>query len=69
MEKPFTVVYEDFRQDLANLINTSGLPVVIIENVLQSYLNEIKSIAKKQYEIEKAQYEKSLMEENKEKKD
>lgn len=67
MNKPFTIIYEDFKQELANLINNSGLPAFIIETVLQNYLNETRAIAIKQYQIDKAQYEKSLLEEPKEK--
>lgn len=62
MNKPFTLVYEDFRQEMTNLINNSGLPFFIIENVLQNYLVEARNVAKKQYELDKAQYEKSLLE-------
>lgn len=60
MNKPSTIVYEEFRQDLSNLINNAGLPVFIIESVLQNYLNEISMLAKKQYVFDKAEYEKSL---------
>lgn len=60
MDKPFTVVYEDFKQEMANLINNSGLPPFIIEAVLQNYLSETKNIAIRQYQIDKAKYEESL---------
>ena len=66
MNKPITIVYEDFKQELANLINNSGLPAFIIENVLQSYLNETRNIVKAQYQFDKNQYESSLLEENEE---
>ena len=67
MDKPFTVVYEDFKQELASLINSTVLPPSIIEVVLQGYLSQIQSIARKQYEIDKAQYEKFLIENIKDK--
>ena len=60
MNKPITVIYEDFKQELADLINNCELPFFVIENVLQNYLAEAKFIAKKQYEIDKTRYEKSL---------
>ena len=60
MNKPFTVAYEDFRQELADLINNCGLPAVLIKSILQHYLNEVTIIANKQYMSEKAEYEKSL---------
>lgn len=62
MNKPINVAYEDFKQELTDLINNSGLPAFIIEPVLLNYLNETRSVAKKQYQIDKAQYEKALKE-------
>lgn len=63
MEKPISIVYEEFKQELANLINNYGLPAFVVEPVLRDYLNEIKIIKEKQYEMEKAQYEESLKKE------
>lgn len=62
MNKPITIIYEEFKDNLANLINDSSLPACIIEPVLESYLREVKIIAKKQYELDKKQYEDSIME-------
>ena len=64
MNKPTTIVYEEFKQDLANLINNSGLPAFVVEPVLQNFLNETRMIMQRQYQLDKAEYEKSL--ENKE---
>ena len=63
MNKPFSVVCEEFKQELANLINNSGLPICVIELSLQNCLNEVGSIAKSQYKNEKARYEQSLLKE------
>lgn len=63
MNKPSTIIYEEFKQDLANLINNSGLPAFIIEPVLRDYLNEVRLMAQRQYQADKAAYEKSLTEE------
>lgn len=60
MNKPITIVYEELKQDLANLINKSGLPAFVIEPMLQNYLNEIKTIAQKQYLADKEQYNEFL---------
>ena len=60
MNKPVTLVYEEFKQDLANLINKSGLPPMMIEPVLQNYLNEIRVMMQSQYQRDKAEYEESL---------
>lgn len=63
MNKPITVVYEDFKYALANLINNSGLPAFMIEPILQSYLNETRIAIERQYKFDKEQYENSLIKE------
>ena len=63
MNKPITVVYEDLKQELADLINNSGLPAFIIESILQSFLEETRIAAKRQYQLDKDTYEKFLKEE------
>lgn len=60
MNKPFTVAYEDFKHELADLINNSGLPAIMIVQVLRDYLNEAMMAAARQYQADKAQYEKDL---------
>lgn len=59
MSKPITIVYEEFRQDLADVINNSTLPAFIIANVLQSYLMETRAVARKQFEEDKLVYQES----------
>lgn len=66
MNKPFSLVYEDFKQELANIINNCGLPASVIELTLQNFLYEVRDVARNQYKTDKYQYEKSL-EENYEK--
>lgn len=60
MNKPSTIIYEEFKRDLANLINNCGLPAFVIEPVLRDYTNEIKSLAQRQYQLDKAEYDESL---------
>lgn len=57
MNKPSTLLYEDFKKDLASVINNSNLPAFVIELVLQDYLSEVKAMALKQYQLDKAEYE------------
>lgn len=64
MNKPFSMACEEFKQELATLINNSGLPICVIELALQNCLNEVDNIARKQYQSDKIQYEKSLLEED-----
>ena len=63
MNKPITVIYEDFKQGLTNLINNSGLPAFMIEPILQDYLEEVRMVAKQQYQSDKVQYEEALSKE------
>lgn len=65
MDKPFSMKYEEFKSNLANLINNCGLPPFMIEVVLQNYYVEINNIAKNQYMADKTQYEQSLLENKK----
>lgn len=67
MNKPFSLVYKEFKDELSNLINNSGLHPSIIESILQNYLYEVNNAVKNQYNIEKMQYEKSLLEKKDEK--
>jgi len=60
MNKPISVKYEEFKQGLLSLINNSGLPAFMIEPILQNYLAETQMLAKRQYELDKSEYEKSL---------
>jgi len=67
MNKPLTVVYEDLKNELADLINNSGLPAFMIEPILQNFLNETRVSIKRQYQLDKANYEKALKDKNIEK--
>lgn len=60
MEKSITIIYQEFKDNFANLINNSNLPACMIEPILENYLREVKSIAKRQYELDKKQYEDSI---------
>lgn len=62
MNKPISIIYEEFKQELANLINNSGLSPFMIATILQNYLYEVNEIAKNQYHSDKTQYEKSFSE-------
>lgn len=62
MNKPFSMICEEFKQGLADLINNANLPAPVIESILRNHLNEISNFVKNQYQYDKAQYEKSLLE-------
>ena len=64
MNKPLSVATEEFKMELVGLINNSALPVCVVELVLQNYLTEIRALSQKQYQSEKAEYEKYLLNQN-----
>ena len=66
MKKPVTLVIEETKIKLAEIINTSGLPPFVIEPMLNTFLQEAHVAAKRQYEIDKLQYEQSIAKEQEE---
>lgn len=62
INKPTTVARQEFVDNLKILINSSELPAFIIEPILKDFLEEVKMIAKKQYELDKSYYEKIISE-------
>lgn len=65
INKPTTIVRQEFIDNLKNLINNSELPAFVIEPVLRDFLEEVKMVVKKQYEIDKSYYEKIISEKDK----
>lgn len=68
MEKPLLLVREEFIEGLADLINQSRLPFIIIEPILNNFLENTRAGIQQQLSDEKNKYEKYLQE-NKEKSD
>lgn len=60
--KPVSIILDEFRNDIANIVNNSGLHPCIIEPVFKDLYNEINILAKKQLELDKEQYEEKLKE-------
>lgn len=63
MNKPITLVIEETKTKLAEIINTSGLPPFVIEPILSTFLQEAHAASKRQYEIDKLQYEQTIAKE------
>ena len=68
MNKPITIVREETREQIAAVINNSGLPAFVIEPILQEFLIEVRNVATRQYEYDKQQYL-EFLKNNEEKKD
>lgn len=66
MNKPITLVIEETKTKLAEIINTSGLPPFVIEPMLNTFLQEVHVASKRQYEIDKLQYEQAIAKEQEE---
>lgn len=66
MNKPVTLVIEETKTKLAEIINTSGLPPFVIEPILNTFLQEAHVASKRQYEIDKLQYEQAIAKEQEE---
>lgn len=66
MNKPVTLVIEETKTKLAEIINTSGLPPFVIEPMLNTFLQEAHIASKRQYEIDKLQYEQAIAKEKEE---
>ena len=64
MEKPISLKIKDFKNDTVNLVNTSGLPLFVIEPILREVLAAVQTKANQEYLQDKAQYENSLVEQS-----
>lgn len=60
MNKPITIVREEFIEELTNLINNSGLPAFILEPVLRDTYNKVKAAERQQLENDKKRYQEML---------
>ena len=62
IEKPITVIRQEFIDTISNDINSCNLPLFVVEPILRDIYLEVKSLSQKQYELEKAEYEKKTQE-------
>lgn len=60
IKKPLLVMREEFRNNLVNMINSYGLPIYVVEPILNETLNEVRSVLQIQYQKELQEYQKSL---------
>lgn len=64
MEKPISIKIKEFKNMAVNLVNTSGLPLIVVEPVLKDILNVVQNKLDQEYLQDKANYEKFLAEQN-----
>ena len=60
MEKPISLKIKEFKNDAVNLVNTSGLPLFIIEPILKEVLVAVQNKSEQEYQQDKLRYEQSL---------
>lgn len=60
INKPMSLLQEEFNTALIKLCNDSHLPLFVIEYNLKDLLQEVHLIAKRQLESDKKQYEDAL---------
>lgn len=61
MNKPLSVMKDEFENEIVNLVNQSGLPLFIVEYVLSNILANVKVAAKKQFDIDLKTYKESII--------
>lgn len=66
IKKPLTVAREEFINTIVETCNNSNLPFFVVEEVLRQLINNVSETAKKQYELDKARYEKAVEKEQEE---
>lgn len=62
MDKPITVAKKEFEDKLTDLINTSGLPPIILSPIFKDMYNNIKLMEKRQLDSDTERYMKFLEE-------
>ena len=61
--KPITVAREEFKQNILQLCENSGLPPFIVEDVLKYFLEQVHIASVEQYKRDKEEYDKAIQQE------
>ena len=64
MEKPITITIEEFKKQLTDAINNSGLHPFILDSIFKDFYNEIRVLYQNQALQDKQKYEEMLKEES-----
>ena len=64
MDKPITIIIQETKYKLVEVLNTSNLPPVILEPIVKDIYNEITMLAKRQYEKDLYEYNNQLSQAN-----
>lgn len=56
MNKPITMLADEFKSKQVDLINNSKLPFFIVEGIMRDCLREVQIAAQRQLEMDKEKY-------------
>lgn len=60
--KPISIILDDLKNGIADLINNSQLPPSLVEPIMKDLYNEVSMVAKQQLEQDKKNWEASQSE-------
>lgn len=60
VNKPLSLILAESREAIIKAINSTGLPMTLLEPIIKDLYNEINIQASRELEFEKAEYEKAL---------
>lgn len=58
--KPMVLVKQEFFEQLVNIINSSNLPMFVVEYIMKDVYEATKSAAQREYESNKESYENAI---------
>lgn len=64
MEKPISVIIDEFKRSVAKSVSDAGIHIEVIAMAMNEMNNEVRNIANQQALKEKTEYEKSITETN-----
>ena len=67
MNKPANLIMEETKENIAKVVNESGLPAFLLEPILKDLYNQVNILKQQELEQSKKQYEDSLKQEEKKK--
>lgn len=60
IQKPVTLVKQEFTESLVQLVNNSNLPLFLVEYILKDVLSSVHSASQQQLEIDMKAYQEQV---------
>ena len=67
MNKPANLIMEKTKENIAKVVNESGLPPFLLEPILKDLYNQVSILKQQELEKSRQEYENSLKQEEKKK--